>query len=281
MRPLATALGRYPVTEALHSGAVGAGRFVFAEVSPISRAFAPMVRQLRYDVSEMAIATVLQALAAGKPLVLLPIAVAARFQEQALLCRADSDIAGPADLRGRRIGVRAYSQTTGMWLRGILAESEALQPADMAWTTFEDAHVAEFTDPPWARRAPGGAELMTMLREGALDAAIVGNEVPRDPAFRTVFPDPAAAGARFRERYGFKPVNHLAVVRRDRAEEQPGLVAELMDLFTAAREAAPPGTDLPPIGREALRPVFDLALRFATAQGMLARTLREEDLWQA
>ena len=55
-------------------------------------------------------------------LLLLPIAMAARFQESALLCRADSAIRGPADLAGRRVGVRAYSQTTGMWLRGLLAD---------------------------------------------------------------------------------------------------------------------------------------------------------------
>ena len=283
MITLRTALHRYPATAALLDGAVTSTGFGFAfeNILPISRAFAPMVREQRYDVSEMAIATVLQAVAAGKPLVLLPVSVAARFQEQALLCRADSGITGPGDLRGRRIGVRAYSQTTGLWLRGILAETEGLAPADLAWTTFEDAHLAEYADPPWATRAPPGADLMGMLRDGALDAAIVGNDVPADPAFRTVFPDPAAAGARFLARHGFTPVNHLIVIRRTLADEQPGLPAELMRLFTAAQHAAPPGTALPPIGRQALRPVFDLAIRFAADQGMLSRPLREEDLWQA
>ena len=87
----------------------------------INRAFAPMVRDGRFDVSEMAIATFLQARAYGKPLVLLPVTLAARFQQSALLCRAKSRIEGAEDLPGCRVGVRAYSQTTGMWLRGILA----------------------------------------------------------------------------------------------------------------------------------------------------------------
>ena len=278
MRPvLSAALGRYPVTQALLSGQVTSPAFVldFAEVKPISRAFAPMVREQRFDVSEMAIATVLQAIAADKPIMLLPVAVAARFQEQALLCRADSDLASPADLAGKRIGVRSYSQTTGMWLRGILADRDGIDPADMRWTVFEGAHVAEFLDPPWVERAPEGAELMAMLRDGALDAAIVGNDVPADPAFRTVFADPAAAGQDFLARHGFIPVNHLVVVRREHA----GLAAELVRLFGEARDAAPKGATLPPFGRDALRPVFDLALRYATAQGLLSRTLREEDVW--
>ena len=281
-RTLSAALGRYATTKALFDGTVASPEFTFdfADVSPISRAFAPMVREQRYDVSEMAIATVLLAIAAGKPIVLLPVAVAARFQEQALLCRMDSTIAGPGDLRGRRIGVRSYSQTTGMWLRGILRETEALDPADMAWTVFEGAHVVEYADPPWVKRAPAGAELMSMLRDGTLDAAIVGNDVPRDDAFRTVFAEPEAAGSAFLQRHGFMPVNHLVVVRRDLAQENPDLVPQLVQLFTAAQAAAAPGAKLPPLGRDALRPVFDLALRFATEQGMLSRPLREEDLWR-
>src|ERR1700754_950728 len=83
------------------------------DINPVNRAFAPMVRALRFDVCEIAIGTFLQALAYDKALVLLPVAVAARFQDPALICRADSDLTGPADLRGRRVGIRAYSQTTG------------------------------------------------------------------------------------------------------------------------------------------------------------------------
>src|SRR5215207_11162798 len=107
---------------------------------------APMVREQRFDVSEIAIATFLQAKAHGKPLVLLPVVLAARFQQSALLCRADRDIRGPGDLAGRRVGVRAYSQTTGVWLRGILADAYGVPPEEVRWITFEDAHVAEVRD---------------------------------------------------------------------------------------------------------------------------------------
>src|SRR5260370_125308 len=100
----------------------------------------------------MAIGTFLQARAYVKPLVLLPVTLAARFQEGALLCRADSDLRSPAGLTGRRVGVRAYSQTTGIWLRGILAEVHGVRAETVRWVTFEDAHVAEYRDPPLAER---------------------------------------------------------------------------------------------------------------------------------
>jgi 4,5-dihydroxyphthalate decarboxylase len=282
---LRTALGTYPHTTALRDGRVASDklRLDFADVSPANRAFAPMVREGRYDVSELAIATALQAKAYGKPIVVLPVTVAARFQEAALLCRADGKVRGPADLVGRRVGVRAYSQTTGMWLRGILADDHGVRPEAMRWVTFEDAHVAEAKDPPWAERAAPGKELLPMLRAGELDAVIVGNDVPDDPSLRTVFPDPAAAGAVFLRRYGFVPVNHMVVVRRELVEGRPELVAELLRLFRDAKTAAPPqdgGVDPLPVGRAALRPALKLAARYAHEQGLLPQQLDPDEVWE-
>src|SRR3954452_9023346 len=114
MLTLSVAVGSYPHTQALKSGEVGSERFAlaFPEIKPVNRAFAPMARERRFDVSEMAIATVLQALAFGVGIALLPIVMASRFQEAALFVRADSPLQSPADLKAMRVGVRAYSQTT-------------------------------------------------------------------------------------------------------------------------------------------------------------------------
>jgi 4,5-dihydroxyphthalate decarboxylase len=282
---LRTALGRYPHTQALHSGEVGSDwlKLEFAEVPTINRAFAPMVREQRFDVCEMAIATFLQARAYGKPLTLLPVVLAARFQESALLRHAGSNIAGPADLIGKRVGVRAYSQTTGMWLRGILQDSHSVNPDRVRWVTFEDAHVAEYRDPPWAERAAAGSDMLGMLRAGDLDAVVVGNEIPGDPAFRTVFPDPAEAARAFWGAHRFVPVNHLVCVRTAMAEPHPEAIAELMRMFDASRDAARPDTETRralPIGREALGPAVALALRYCTAQGLLPQRLTPDEIWQ-
>jgi 4,5-dihydroxyphthalate decarboxylase len=272
---LSAAIGRTPRTEALFTGGAASPRLRLdlAPVPVISRAFAPMVREGRYDASEMAIATFLMAKAAGKDLVLLPVVLAARFQEGALLCRADGGgIRGPADLEGKRVGVRAYSQTTGMWLRGILQESFGLHPEAVRWVTFEDAHLAEYRDPPWAERAPAGADMPAMLKAGELDAAIFGNELPADPALRPVFADPEAAGAAFRAAHGFVPVNHLLVARGDVARERPEALAELLRALRAAGAEAP--------GREALAPAIALAGRYSAEQGLLPRPLGLDEVWE-
>ncbi|GGJ30271.1 substrate-binding domain-containing protein [Neoroseomonas lacus] len=275
--PLRAAIGRYAHTEALLADDVAAAELglAFVDVPVISRAFAPMVRDARYDVSEMAIATFLMAKASGNPLVLLPVTLAARFQEPALLCRADGPVRGPADLAGRNIGVRAYSQTTGMWLRGVLQDRHGVAPETIRWVTFEDAHLPEYRDPPWAERAPAGADMTRMLREGTLDAAIFGNDVPDDPALRTVFPDPVAAGADFQAAFGFMPVNHLVTVQRDLARREPDRVARLARHFSAAATAASL-----PVGRDALAMPLRHAVEFCVAQGLLMRPLSLEDIWE-
>jgi 4,5-dihydroxyphthalate decarboxylase len=278
------AVGLYPHTRALRSGAVSSDqlRLVFADMPTINRAFAPMVREARFDLSEMAIATFLQAKAYRKPVVLLPVTVAARFQQSALLCRTSSDIRGPADLAGRRVGVRAYSQTTGMWLRGILADEYGIEPASIRWVTFEGAHVSEYQDPSWAERAPPGKDLLGMLRADELDAMIVGSDVPDDPGLRPVFPDVAASAQRFWDLHGFVPVNHLITVRHQHAERRPDLVAELVRMFRAAKELAGQrsGPDPYLIGRDALRPAITLALRYAQQQGLLTRVLGSDEVWE-
>jgi len=281
-RTLAIAVGDYPHTRALRSGEVASDQFGldFKEVKPINRAFAPMARERRFDISEMAIATVLQAIAYGVEIALMPVVLASRFQEAALFVRADSPLRDAGDLKGKRVGVRAYSQTTGLWLRGILKESFGVKPADITWTTFEGAHVAAYDDPPFVKRAEPGKDLLTMLRAGELDGAIVGADVPNDPNLRLLFSDPTAAGEAFYARHGFVPINHMVVVKTELARE-PGFAAELCRLFSAAKALAPSqGRDRAPIGRAAVAASVRLAAEFAHEQGLTPRLLSDDEIWR-
>ena len=107
---------------ALKDGAVASDRvgFDFVEVEPVTRAFRRMVRTLEFDLCEIALTTHAQARAYGKPITALPVVLLRGLHHGALVCRRDSPLRGPADLAGKRIGVRAWSQTTGVWVRGIL-----------------------------------------------------------------------------------------------------------------------------------------------------------------
>jgi hypothetical protein len=121
-----------------------------------------------------------------------------------------------------------------------------------------------------------------MLRDRELDAIIVGNDVPNDPAFKTVFPDSGASAAVFWNKHKFIPVNHMVTIRRELAQSRPDVVHELMRLFRAAKAAAPisGGHDPLVMGRSALEGPIRLALRYTREQGLLPHDMDIADVWE-
>jgi 4,5-dihydroxyphthalate decarboxylase len=266
-------------------------RLDFEEVQPVTRAFRRMVRTLDFDLCEIALTTLAQAHAYAKPIVGLPVVLMRGFHHGALVCRRDSPISGPRDLVGKRVGVRAFSQTTGVWVRGILQSDYAVHPGSITWVTAEDAHVLEYHDPPNAVRLAPGQDLAAMLMTGEIDAGIALTGL--DPArIRTVIPDADAQAAAWFARTGAYPVNHVLCVRRALLDEHDWLAAELMGLFTAAKQAAQApsaearwrnivGDDFLPYGLAANRRGIELCLDFAAQQGLIPRAYSPEDLFAA
>src|SRR5271168_4549419 len=207
--------GTYPYTRPLKNGDIKSDRVVlrFTEVEPINKAFLQMVRHEKFDVCEMAIATYLQAKAYGKPITLMPATMMGRFQHGTMLYNSERGTVTPENLAGRRVGVRSFAQTTGCWMRGILWKDYGLDLSKVKWVTFEDAHLAEFRDPPGVERAADGKDMTKMVLEGELDAAIFGGVMPTDPRLKSVIPDPDAAAKEWYTKYGTVPINHMVVVK--------------------------------------------------------------------
>src|SRR5919109_128565 len=169
---LKTLMGDHAVTRQFKTRT---DKFDFTEVKgSAAQYFKRVVRDLEFDVAEMAIITYLIAKAFNKPYRLLPFTVLARYQHPFLVYNATRGTVSPKDLEGKRVGVRSYSVTTGAWIRSILADDYSVDLSRIQWVTFEEPHVAEFRDPPNVQRAPAGKDIMAMLQAGELDAAIVG-----------------------------------------------------------------------------------------------------------
>jgi 4,5-dihydroxyphthalate decarboxylase len=274
-------LKTYPHTRAIKTGELTDPRvrLDFLEVEPIHRAFAPMARQQIYDVSEMAIVTYLQAKAYGKPLVLLPSVVAARFQQGCLVYDARHGTRTVANLKGARIGVRAYSQTTGMWVRGILANTYGVDIDAIEWITFEGSHLAEYAEPSSAKRAPSGKTMLGMLQDGEIDAAIFGNDLPSDENIRPVIPDHVVADQAWYASHRQVPINHVVVMHRLVAERYPGAAQAVYDLLERGKTLAPPTPrDRLPGGVDALRERLGLVLEFCRQQRLLPRPLTLDEI---
>src|SRR6266566_2897791 len=203
-------LGNHPSTRALKSGAVSSPlvKFDYFEVKVANTQFKAMVRDLKYDFGELAIVTFLQAKHYGKPYILLPSTIVGRNQHHTIFYNADKGRLAPRDLNGRRIGVRAYTQTTGTWVRGFLKEDYGVDLNTITWLTFEEPHITEYRDPANVRRAAEGKQLKQMLLDGEIDAAILG-DVPEEGPIRHLIPDHEAAGRAWARAHGGVPINHL------------------------------------------------------------------------
>ncbi len=270
---LKTLLGDYPVTKQFKTRT---DRFDFAQFQgSVATQFKRVVRNLEFEVAEMAIMTFLLAKAHGKPYRLLPFVVMARFQHPFLIYNSSKGELRPEDLAGKRVGVRSYSVTTGAWIRQILAEDHGVDLAKIQWTTFEEAHVAEFRDPPNVQRAPAGKEITAMLLAGELDAAILAAP-PKEASLKPLIRDPEAAGKRWGEKHGAIQLNHLVGVKNtiSKAEGE-----EIYQLLVESKKAAgsPP---MLPHGLEANRRNLEVAIDCAYKQKMIPRRFTVEELFE-
>jgi 4,5-dihydroxyphthalate decarboxylase len=279
---LHTMLGNYPNTAALKSGKLHSDivDFDFAEVKIANNHFKQIVREAKYDVGELAIATYLQARSYDKPYVLLPAVLVSRGQHHTIAYNAERGLLKPSELAGKRVGLRAYTVTTATWVRGILADEYGLDLNTVEWVTFEDPHVAEYRDPDTIKRAPPGKELVQMLLDGEVDAAVVGDKLP-DPRLKQLIPDHEAAAQRWARKHGGIPINHMVVVRSELSRSRPDAVQEIFRLLRESKAAAGPPKDPEPLrfGVEACRPVLEVMIDYCHKQGLIPKPLSVDDLF--
>lgn len=176
MTKLTVTVGAYPHVQGLLAGEVPVAGYEVeeVEVKPIISAYRRMIRDLEFDVCELAPVSYAMALQAGVPVTAIPVFLNRRFHHADIQCAAGSGIVVPKDLEGRRVGVRAYSVSTGVWGRGVLMEQYGVDNSTITWIVDDDDHV-EGHAPGNVERVTDGRSLGALLRAGEIDAAFTGN----------------------------------------------------------------------------------------------------------
>ena len=271
---LRTLLGDHPGTSALKNGSIRSDlvEFDFAQYSPTNKGFKPMVREAAFDVSEMAIVTYLMAKSFGKPMVLLPNVVLARFQHGHALYNVKAGLLGPRDLNSKRVGIRSFTTTTGAWLRGILANDYGVDLDSIDWVTFEDAHVAEFVDT--TKRAPAGKQIIQMLIDGELDAVL--GEKSDHPDLQPLFADVAAEEKAWSAKHRIVPINHMVVMSQAMSDNHPDAVREVHRLLAEAAAASP---TTPRFTRDEMQRSLQLIIDYSAQQKLIPRAYAVEELF--
>ncbi len=242
-----------------HTAAVKDGRVPikgvdanFIEVVPIVGAFRRMVRDLEFDVCEMAPTTYMIARARGAPYIALPIFVMRRFHHGGFVVRPDAGIKVPKDLEGKKVGVRAYSVTTGVWTRGIFINEYGLNSSKVTWVVDDEEHVTTLKLPPNVIHTEAGKSLASMMASGDLQAGFtgpagIGRAGPptgnwekggqtASQVYPELIPDVANVEADWYRRTGIYPIHGTIVVKEAVLRKHPYVARSLFDAFTAAKQ---------------------------------------------
>jgi 4,5-dihydroxyphthalate decarboxylase len=212
-----------------------------------------------FDVSEMSVSELLMIRQRGDDRFIgIPVFTTRRFYHTGILVRKDSGIASPADLKGKRIGVPEYVQTSALWTRGVLENEFGIAPADM--TFFMERLPARshggaigFKAPPGViiNQIPAEKSMAGMVVAGELDGCmsytppkqrdiIDRNQVHLDnhPDIKPLFADPSDEAIRFYKKTGVYPINHCMVIKQAVFEQNPWAVLNIIKAFDRANDIA-------------------------------------------
>ena len=249
---LTFAIADYPHTSALKQGRIPFEGIepVFPDVKPQIAAYRRMVRGLEFDVCELAPTTYIIARGYGAPFKGIPVFVSRRFHHSGLLVRPDAGIKSPKDLEGKKVGVRAYSVTTGVWTRGILIDEFGLDSSKVTWVVDDEEHVTQLKLPPNVIHAQR-TSLADMMANGEIQAGFEANagigragpptagwektKVP-DANYPDLFPNAAELEADWFKRTGIYPMHGLLVIKDSVLAEHPWVAKSIYNAYAAAKK---------------------------------------------
>lgn len=217
-------------------------------------------RQLRFaefDVSEMSMSELMMIRDRGDDRFIgIPIFTTRRFYHTGILVRQDAGIACPADLKGKRMGVPEYVQTSALWTRGILDNEFGIAPGDMTFfmerlPNRSHAGAIGFQAPAGViiNQIPPQHSIGAMMLAGELDACMSYNrnqglidrsaaDLEHHPAIAPLFADPAAEAVRYFKNTGIYPINHGVVIKRAVFERNPWVAINILKAFDQANGIA-------------------------------------------
>lgn len=303
MRPLTIAVGNYGVTKPLKDGTVSCGRLKLQHIAIDSAVtgMRRMVRDLEFDICEMAFTTYLCAKAYGCPITAIPVFITRNFHHWASFYNVNSGILEPKDLEYRVVGVnRGYTVTTGTWARGILASEYGVDLRKILWAPTNDEHVKEFRAPANVDYRFSGRTMAELFASGEIEAA-VGDIKISSPGIKPLIPNATEAGFKYFRKTGVYPINHTVVIANSVLEANPSVAEELFLTFRAAKFAylarLRAGADLTaadhtavelsrvvgedpfPFGVEANRKPIETLVKFAVDQHIISAPYAPEELF--
>lgn len=229
-----------------------------------------------------------------------------RFRHSYLFVGERSTVRRPEQLAGGRIGLRTWTNTAGIWTRGILQDEYGVDLRNIRWVLQDEDTAGERGLPADfdIERVRPGESVVDLTARGELDALIYP-EIPDllGDGVRRLFDDSRAEEMAYVEKTGLFPIMHTVVLRADIVDAHPWLARDLLTAFRAAKDIAfetvrDPrrvclawardtyeqqlrlmGPDPWAYDAAVSRPALETAMRYSQEQGIVGRAPAVDDLF--
>ena len=202
-----------------------------------------MIRNREFDVAELSMSNYLAARFQDQAFVAIPVFLHRRFRHGFIFINASKGIGKPTDLIGRKVGLRNFSATTNLWVRGILEHEFQVPHKKIQWYTQDDEEVEiNLPEDLFLQRVPPGKNVARMVTEGELDALIhpevIKPMLERDTRVARLFPNYKQLEIDYYKRTGIFPIMHAAVIKQEIVERYPWIPTNLFQAFEKAKTVA-------------------------------------------
>ena len=243
--PLTLACGDYEIVRALKEGIVrpdGIDLTVLTGMDSTTRHWR-FLRNREFDMAELSASAYISARYKELPFTALPVFLHRRFRHGFIFINKEKGIEKPADLIGRKAGVKTWQVTAILWMRGILEHEYGVPHKKLKWFAELDEDV-DF-DPPDdldLTRLPDEKSVETMLAEGELDvlfhSSLIKPLVDKDPRVGRLFPNFKAEEIKYYNETGNFPIMHVMGIKQEIVERHPWVAINMYHAFNQAKDIA-------------------------------------------
>jgi 4,5-dihydroxyphthalate decarboxylase len=242
---LTLACGDYEIVRPLLEGKVkadGIDLTILTNMDSATRHWR-FLRNGEFDIAEVSSSSYLAARDHGLPFRALPVFLHRRFRHGFIFINTEKGIGKPADLIGRKIGVKTLMTSAVLWMRGILEHEYSVPLKSIEWFAEldDDIDVAMPADLRLTR-LPHAKSVETMLAEGELDAVLHSDLIKpflaKDARVARLFPDHKNEEITYYRKTGIFPIMHVLGLRQSVVEQYPWVAINLFNAFTEAKAIA-------------------------------------------
>lgn len=196
-----------------------------------------------FDIAEISLSSFLIARDHGFPYSAIPVFMSRRFGHGFIYINTSKGIRTPADLIGRKVGVKQLQFTVNVLIRGILDHDYGVPQTSIEWFCELD-ELLEFVPPPGMKinRLRKGQSVEAMLAAGELDAMMHPDRIEpirkKDPRVAQLFPNYKDEEIAYFRKTGMFPIMHLMAVRQEVAEAHPSVAINMFNAFNEAKRIA-------------------------------------------